>query len=55
MTEETIKERKYVTVTFPTRNWSIKESAAFEEFVRINGADLRRIFIKYGVGVQHPG
>jgi len=40
---------------FPVRIWTGKESKAFEEFVRINGAELRRIFIKFGVGVQHPG
>jgi len=49
MTEETIKERKFVTVTFPSRQWSIKESSAFEEFVRFNGPEITRIFRKLGV------
>jgi len=52
MTEET---KKFVTVTFPTRMWTQKECSDFEEFVRINGAELRRIFIKFGIGVQHHG
>jgi len=49
MTEETKAERKYVTVALPTRVWSLKEGASFEEFVRLNGAEIRRIFIKCGV------
>jgi len=49
MTEETKQERKFVTVTFPSRQWTIKESAAFEEFIRFNGAELTRIFRKAGV------
>jgi len=55
MTEETKQERKFVTVGFPTRVWTLKECAAFEEFMRINGAEIRRIFIKFGIGVQHAG
>jgi len=49
MTEETKQERKYVTVTFPTRPWTQKEEVAFEEFVRFNGTEMRRVFIKLGV------
>jgi len=50
MTE--VVEKKYVPVTFPARSWTPKECAAFEEFVRINGADIRRIFIKYSITKQ---
>ena len=53
MTEETIAERKYVTPTFPARVWTIKEVEAFEEFVRINCAEVKRIFTRYGIGVQN--
>lgn len=49
MTEETKLERKFVTVNFPARQWTIKESASFEEFIRFNGAELTRIFRKLGV------
>jgi len=45
MTEETKQERKFVTVTFPTRVWTSKEFEAFEEFVRCNNAAIKGIFI----------
>ena len=48
MTEE-VKEPKYATVVFPPRHWSMKESMAFEIFVRENAPDIKRIFIKYAV------
>jgi len=47
MTE--VVEKKFVTVVFPPRRWSIKESIAFEEFVRLNAPDLRMILVKYGL------
>ena len=34
---------------FPPRQWNQKESADFEEFVRLNGPEIRRIFIKFGI------
>ena len=49
MTEEIVKEKKFVTVTFPSRQWTMKECFAFEEFVRLNGPELNRIFTKYKV------
>jgi len=53
MTEETKRERKYVTVGFPTRVWTLRECMAFEEFCRLNSPEIRRIFIKFGIGAQH--
>ena len=47
MTE--VVEKKFVTVVFPPRGWSIKESVAFEEFVKANSPDMKRIFVKYGL------
>jgi len=55
MTEEVKSEPKYVTVTFPPRHWSIKESMAFEKFCEANAPEMRRIFIKYTIGIQHHG
>jgi len=49
MSEFEVKEKKFVTVTFPARQWNIKESASFEEFVRWNGPEITRIFRKLGV------
>jgi len=48
MTEVTEDKKHFVTVVFPSRQWSMKEAAAFEEFIRFNGTEIRRIFIKYG-------
>jgi len=49
MTEYVKSEPKYATVVFPPRQWSMKESMAFEKFVEANGPDVRRIFVKYGL------
>jgi len=47
MTE--VVEKKFSNGVFPPRQWTQKESEDFEEFVRFNGAEIKRIFRKLGV------
>jgi len=45
----------WVPVKLSHKGWTMQECASFEQFVKANQADIRRIFIKFGIGVQHAG
>ena len=55
ITEKPKQKPSWVPVKFPHKMWTINECASFEQFVKENSAEIRRIFIKYGIGVQHHG
>lgn len=52
MTEEVKSEPKKAEgrpVSWWPTNWTESEASTFEEFVKVNGAEMRRVFIKYGL------